>query len=74
METKAKIKVIKKESQSNFKKAKTRKAPTANTAAREMVSTIAGWVSEFQQKRRVETKEAVKLLFDVRHPNGCANC
>jgi hypothetical protein len=35
---------------------------------------VTGWVSEFQQKRRVETKEAIKMLFDVRQPNNCANC
>ncbi|HEX8263969.1 MAG TPA: hypothetical protein VF596_00990 [Pyrinomonadaceae bacterium] len=76
MDTKAKIKVIKKESAAEFKSGRSvqAKPQTANAAARDMVSTVTGWVSEFQQKRRVETKEAIKMLFEVRQPNNCANC
>jgi hypothetical protein len=76
MDTKAKIKVIKKDSASEFKAARSIKVKpkTANAAAREMVSTVSDWVNEFQQKRREETKEAIKMLFDVRQPNNCANC
>jgi hypothetical protein len=76
MDTKAKIKVIKKDSAPEFKTGKSVqvKPKTTNAAARDMVSTVSGWVSEFQQKRRVETKEAIKMLFEVRQPNNCANC
>ncbi|MDQ4122678.1 MAG: hypothetical protein M3209_14665 [Acidobacteriota bacterium] len=76
METKAKIKVIKKDSAQEFKIRKhvEAKTKTAQPAARDMVSTVSGWVTEFQQKRREETKEAFKLLFEVRQPGTCANC
>ncbi|HVG37734.1 MAG TPA: hypothetical protein VM870_00520 [Pyrinomonadaceae bacterium] len=43
-------------------KAKTGRA-AAQVAAREMVSTVSTWVSEFQQKRRTETTRAFKSLF-----------
>ncbi len=76
METKAKIKVIKKDSMPEFKirKSVQVKPKTTQAAARDMVSTVSGWVSDFQQRRREETKEAIKLLFEVRQPNSCANC
>ncbi len=32
-------------------------------AAREMVSTVSTWVSEFQQRRRDETKQAIEKFF-----------
>lgn len=32
-------------------------------AAREMVSTVTGWVNDFQQRRREETKQAFEMLF-----------
>jgi len=31
--------------------------------ARDMVATVSDWVSEFQQKRRSETKQAFQNLF-----------
>ncbi|MBA2703650.1 MAG: hypothetical protein H0U60_07345 [Blastocatellia bacterium] len=30
--------------------------------ARDMVATVTGWVTEFQQKRRMETTQALKTL------------
>lgn len=39
------------------------KANPAKIAAREMASTVTTWVSEFQQKRRAETSNALKQLF-----------
>ncbi|MEO6588730.1 MAG: hypothetical protein ABIP06_05330 [Pyrinomonadaceae bacterium] len=33
-------------------------------AAREMVSTVSNWVNDFQQRRRVETKQAFANLFN----------
>ena len=38
-----------------------RKSP--QEAAREMVANVSQWVSEFQQKRRSETAQAIKTLF-----------
>lgn len=62
MTAKAKIKVIKK----GELKAVEKTAPaekTANQAAREMVSNVTTWVSEFQQRRRTETKQAIEKFF-----------
>jgi hypothetical protein len=65
MQTKTPIKVIKRnernrpevaEDAANVKK-------TAQETARDMVSTVSNWVNEFQQKRRTETKQALKTLF-----------
>ena len=38
-----------------------RKSP--QEAARDMVANVSQWVSEFQQKRRSETAQAIKTLF-----------
>ena len=38
------------------------KANSARETAREMVGTVTNWVTEFQQKRRVETTNALGLL------------
>jgi LPS O-antigen subunit length determinant protein (WzzB/FepE family) len=77
MDTKARIKVIKRSEQQPklvVKKAKD-KPKTAQMTAREMASAVSGWVNEFQQKRREETKEALKQLFpNTPTPTGCANC
>lgn len=32
-------------------------------AARDMVATVSQWVNEFQQKRRMETAQAIKTLL-----------
>lgn len=66
---KAKIKVIKKGTQSA-------EAPkvvknTTKVAAREMVSNVTNWVTDFQQRRRDETKQAIEQLFAKQpQPNG----
>ncbi len=62
MTTKAKIKVIKKS------EIKVAEKPVAveqkpKQAAREMVSTVSTWVSEFQHRRREETKQAIEKFF-----------
>jgi len=36
---------------------------SAQETARDMVTTVTGWVAEFQQKRRNETRQALKTLF-----------
>lgn len=69
MTDKIKIKVIKKDAvktpvarKSNEKRSK--------TAAREMVSNVTNWVTDFQQRKRDETKLAIEQLFAQRsQPN-----
>ena len=41
---------------------------TAQEAARDMVATVSQWVNEFQQKRRMETTQAIKSLLSERSP------
>ena len=41
---------------------------SAQEAAREMVATVSQWVNEFQQKRRVETRQALKTLLSETTP------
>lgn len=66
MTHKAKIKVIKKgevkiAAEPMEKSIVTEKK--SKQAAREMVSTVSNWVSEFQQRRRDETKQAIEKFF-----------
>jgi hypothetical protein len=66
MKTKTPIKVIKREERNRQRQAtkevkSERKSP--QEAARDMVSTVSQWVSEFQQKRRAETAQAFKTLL-----------
>ena len=66
MTAKAKIKVIKK---AEFKMAEKPVQPvvveknTTQVAAREMVSTVTTWVSDFQQRKRDETRQAIEKFF-----------
>lgn len=70
MTAKAKIRVIKKG------EAKTVEAPIKverqkNQAAREMVSTVTTWVSDFQKRRTEETKQAIEKFFsNTPQPSG----
>ncbi|HEU4594318.1 MAG TPA: hypothetical protein VFS10_04040 [Pyrinomonadaceae bacterium] len=41
---------------------------TAQEAARDMVATVSQWVNEFQQKRRMETAQAIKTLLSETGP------
>jgi hypothetical protein len=62
MSEKKTIKVIKKDERVR----KARPAVKENTkaqTAREMVQTVTNWVNELQQKRRVETTQAIKLML-----------
>lgn len=73
MTAKMKIKVIKKNELANTavvkKSAVKEKKPTQ--AAREMVSNVTNWVTEFQQRRREETKQAFeKFLAPRPQTNG----
>ena len=38
------------------------KAASARETARDMVETVTNWVTEFQQRRRVETTNALRIL------------
>ena len=61
MSEKKTIKVIKKgEKPRPIVKAKA--TTTARETARDMVETVTNWVTEFQQKRRVETTNALRML------------
>ena len=60
------IKVIKRDERNRqeIKAASDKTArPSAQETVRDMASTVANWVSEFQQKRRTETTRAIKNLF-----------
>jgi len=60
MSEKKTIKVIKKGEQSRpVVKAK---ATSARETARDMVETVTNWVNEFQQKRRAETTNALRMI------------
>ena len=62
MSEKKTIRIIKKDERAR----KAKPAPKGNTAAqtaREMVQTVTNWVTEVQQKRRVETVKAIKSLL-----------
>lgn len=65
MTTKAPIKVIKRDERDRQEKAAAENQPqlTAQQTAREMVANVSNWVSEFQQKRRTETSQAIKQLL-----------
>jgi hypothetical protein len=43
---------------------------TAQEAARDMVATVSQWVNEFQQKRRMETTQAIKSLLSETTPQA----
>lgn len=63
MSEKAKIKVIKKDAIKAVEMPVANERKIKQAAAREMVSTVSDWVSDFQQKRREETRNALELLF-----------
>jgi hypothetical protein len=44
------------------------KAASARETARDMVETVSNWVNEFQQKRREETTNALRIL--AKTPRG----
>jgi hypothetical protein len=62
MSEKKAIKIIKKNERVRKQKPATKGVTTAQTA-REMVKTVTNWVNEIQQKRRIETANAIKLMM-----------
>lgn len=64
METKAKIKVIKRaERPVKPVQRAAQKKSSAKSHARDVVATVSGWVNEFQQKRREDARSAFDQLF-----------
>ncbi|MEZ5426195.1 MAG: hypothetical protein R2747_08025 [Pyrinomonadaceae bacterium] len=63
MTTKAKIKIIKKSEVKKVKNPVKVKKNSKQAAAREMVSTVSNWVSDFQNRKREETKKALETFF-----------
>ena len=73
MTAKAKIKVIKKgELKAADKSAKPAVVEKNSTkaAAREMVSTVTNWVTDFQLRKREETRQAIETFFTPQ-PQKC---
>lgn len=62
MSEKKAIRIVKKEDRTRRQKPTPRKN-VPRDAAREIVQTVTNWVNEVQQKRRVETAEAIKMLL-----------
>jgi hypothetical protein len=65
MTKKTPIKIIKRDERNRSSNSQQEKSTreSAQEAAREMVATVTNWVNEFQQKRRTQTKQAIKTLF-----------
>ena len=63
MTRKAKIKVIKKKEVKKRKKTENKVIKNKNVAGREMVSTVSNWVTDFQSRKREETKQAIEKFF-----------
>ena len=67
MNTKPKVKVIKKD---DIKAPVKVKVKSRRAAAREMVSTVTNWVSDIQTRKRDETRIAVEKFFAIKtQPN-----
>ena len=66
-----KVKVVKRAERGKRKAVKTKSArDTARQTARDMVTTVTNWVSEFEQRQRRETATAVEnLLRSRQQPN-----
>jgi uncharacterized membrane-anchored protein len=60
---KGKVKVIKKHEIKTAESPEKLEQQSTKEAAREMVSTVTNWVSDFQQRRREETKQALEKFF-----------
>jgi len=60
----AKIKIIKKGAQKAAQTQVNVERKSKHETAREIVSTVSNWVSDFQQRRRLETKQAFENLFN----------
>ena len=71
MSANAKIKVIKKGEKVKAQEIPDTEKKSTQEAAREIVSTVSNWVTDFQQRRREDTKQAFENLFSQQtQPNG----
>lgn len=61
--SKLKIKVIKKNALINYNMPVVSEKKLKQTAMREMAANVSGWVTDFQQRRREEPKQAFNRLF-----------
>ena len=72
MNTKTPIKIIKRGERKARPDATTKQPPvekkSTQAAARDMVATVTDWVNEFQQKRRVETRQALRNFLTETTP------
>ncbi len=73
MKTKTPIRIVKRGARQlkpnvSERPAVEKKSPQA--AARDIVATVSEWVSEFQQKRRVETRQALKNFLAETTPQA----
>ena len=71
MKKKTPIKIIKRDERNRqAQPAAEEVAPKKSTqeAARDIVATVSQWVNEFQQKRRIETAQAIKTLLNDTAP------
>jgi len=72
MTKKTPIKIIKRgekvRQQQQQPEAPVQERKSAQEAARDMVATVSQWVNEFQQKRRMETAQAIKTLLSETTP------
>lgn len=69
MDTKLKVKVIKKGEVREQPKPAYQEQKSKRAAARDMVSNVTGWVNDFQSRKRVETKLAIEQLFSAPRPS-----
>lgn len=72
MSERSKIKVIKKGENASIhttnESAVTDEKKSKQAAAREMVSNVTNWVTEFKERRKTETKQAFESLFSQQNP------
>ena len=61
MSEKKTIRIVKK-GEKQVRQPVTKAKNTARETARDMVDTVTNWVNEFQQRRRVETTNALRIL------------
>ena len=67
MKSKTPIKIIKR-GERNRPEVEPADKKSAKEAARDMVATVTDWVNEFQQKRRVETRQALRNFLTETTP------
>jgi hypothetical protein len=63
MNEKGKIKVVKKGTRVEPEVLPISRRKAAKEASRQMVTNVSSWVNEFQQRKRVETRQAFETLF-----------